>query len=502
MQSLWNLSDNLKLTFDPSWQYTMANGGGSTAMAETPSATSADIRVRGTSGAAGVDLNGDGDLLDTVRFYSPNTTNTKRWGATTSLIWDINDDNRVRFAYTWDRARHRQTGMFGPLSETGVPENVFAGREGDRVLAADGDIIRGRDRFSIAELKQYALEWRGQFDEDKLTATIGLRAPYFTRELNQYCYTPNGGNGNSGSIGVRGGVLCTSRSPNATLANGNVTFVTPMTGAPVEFIAPYSETVKFDDLMPNAGLTFAPWDKHMFYLSYAEGLSAPRTDNLYAVVRLLDGSIGRPTPESETTKAYDLGWRLNGDAMLASVAVYQIDYKNRIVATFNADKGYSEDRNVGDVKVRGLDAQVGRRFGEQFTLTGSVSYNDSELAGSLDPLLDGKQLVETPEWTYALRAEYEPMEDLRFALQGKKVGDRFGTDNNDEVAPSYTVVDFDASYSFKVPGIKSAQVQLNVINLLDEEYYGNISSGTGGSSVAFYAIGAPRTITATLKFNF
>lgn len=502
MQSLWHLGEKLRLTFDPSWQYTMANGGGSTALAETPSATSADIRVRGASTAAGVDLNGDGDLLDTVRFYSPNTTNTKRWGATTSLIWDINDDQRVRFAYTWDRARHRQTGMFGPLSANGVPENVFAGREGDRVYAADGDIIRGRDRFSIAELQQYALEWRGQFDEDKLTATIGLRAPFFTRELNQYCYTPNGGSGNSGTIGVRGGVLCTSRSPNATLANGNVTFVTPMTGSPVEFIAPYKETVKFDDILPNAGLTFAPWDKHMFYLSYAEGLSAPRTDNLYAVVRLADGSIGRPTPESETTKAYDLGWRLNGDVMLASAAVYQIDYKNRIVSTFNAALGYSEDRNVGDVKVRGLDAQLGRRFGDQFTLTGSVSYNDSELAGSLDPALNGKQLVETPEWTYALRAEYQPLDDLRFALQAKRVGDRFGTDNNDEVAPSYTVVDLDASYSFKVPGIESAQVQLNVTNLLDEEYYGNISSGTGGSSVAFYSIGAPRTLTATLKFNF
>lgn len=502
MQSLWHLGEKLRLTFDPSWQYTMANGGGSTALAETPSSTSADIRVRGASSAAGVDLNGDGDLLDTVRFYSPNTTNTKRWGATTSLIWDINDDQRVRFAYTWDRARHRQTGMFGPLSANGVPENVFAGREGDRVYAADGDIIRGRDRFSIAELQQYALEWRGQFDEDKLTATIGLRAPFFTRELNQYCYTPNGGSGNSGTIGVRGGVLCTSRSPNATLANGNVTFVTPMTGSPVEFIAPYKETVKFDDILPNAGLTFAPWDKHMFYLSYAEGLSAPRTDNLYAVVRLADGSIGRPTPESETTKAYDLGWRLNGDVMLASAAVYQIDYKNRIVSTFNAALGYSEDRNVGDVKVRGLDAQLGRRFGDQFTLTGSVSYNDSELAGSLDPALNGKQLVETPEWTYALRAEYQPLDDLRFALQAKRVGDRFGTDNNDEVAPSYTVVDLDASYSFKVPGIESAQVQLNVTNLLDEEYYGNISSGTGGSSVAFYSIGAPRTLTATLKFNF
>jgi iron complex outermembrane receptor protein len=502
MQSLWHLGEKVRLTFDPSWQYTLANGGGTTTLAETPSATSADVRVRGASSAPGVDLNGDGDLLDTVRFYTPNTTNTKRWGATTSLIWDMTDDHRMRFAYTYDRARHRQTGMWGPMNENGTPENVFAGRQGDRVFAADGDIIRGRDRFSIAELEQYALEYRGQFMEDKLTATLGVRAPFFTRELNQYCYTPNGGNGNSGNIGVRGGVLCTSRSPNATLANGNVTFVTPMTGAPVEFIPPYSETVEFDDILPNAGLTWTPWDNHQFYLSYAEGLSAPRTDNLYAVVRTASGAIVRPTPESETTKAIDLGWRLNHPTNIASFAVYTIDYKNRIVSTFNADLGFSEDRNVGDVKVQGFDAQYGRRFGEKVDFTLSAAFNDSELEGSLDPTLDGKQLVETPEWTYAARLGVKPIEALTLALQAKHVGDRFATDNNDEVAEAYTVLDLDASYSFGVPGVESAQIQLNITNLLDEDYFGSISSGTGGTSVGFYSIGAPRTATATIKFNF
>ncbi|HEV7607496.1 MAG TPA: TonB-dependent receptor [Steroidobacteraceae bacterium] len=504
MQSLWHLGDKFRLTFDPSFQYVLANGGGTTTMPETAVAFSSDIRVRGSSAAAGVDLNGDGDLLDTVRFYTPNTTNTNRFGATASLIWDFNDNNLLRFAYTYDRARHRQTGEWGPMSATGVPENVFAGNEGDQVLAADGDVIRGRDRKSVAELSQYALEYRGQFMEDKFTATLGVRAPYFTRELNQYCYTPNGGNGSSGTIGVRGGVLCTSRQPISTLANGNVTFVPPanaMTPA-VDFIPPYSETVKFDDILPSAGLTFKPWESHMFYLSYAEGLSAPRTDNLYAVVRNTDGSLTRPTPESETTKAYDLGWRLNAGSTIASVALYRIDYTNRIVSTFNIEKGYSEDRNVGDAKIQGVDAQIGHRFGSALTLTGSASFNDSELLGSLDPNLNGKQLVETPKWTYAARADIDVTDNFHIGAQAKKVGNRFGTDNNDEVSPGYTVVDLDLNYEFKVPGFDRVQLQFNVTNLLDEEYFGNISSGTGGTSVAFYSIGAPRTAVASIRFDF
>src|SRR4029434_9489359 len=130
------------------------------------------------------------------------------------------DDNRMRLAYTWDRAQHRQTAQWGDIIGDGPVENEFAGREGERIYAADGDIIRSRDRYSVAELNQVALEYRGLFLDDKFTATVGVRAPFFKRELNQYCYTPDGGTGNSGAINAGGGTLCTSRSPNAALPNG------------------------------------------------------------------------------------------------------------------------------------------------------------------------------------------------------------------------------------------------------------------------------------------
>jgi iron complex outermembrane receptor protein len=444
-----------------------------------------------------------------VRFYTPNNTNTKRWGATASVIWDINDDNRLRFAYTWDRARHRQTAQWGLIEDDGPVEDVFGGRKGQRIYAADGDILRGRDRFSIAELDQYALEWRGQFADDKLAATIGVRAPFFKRELNQYCYTPNGGTGNSsGSISATGSTLCTSRVPTAVLANGNATFqANPVTA--IQFIPPWSDTVKFDDILPNLGLNYSLTDNQQLYLSYAEGLSAPRTDNLYSVRRQPDNSIGHPLPESETTKAYDLGWRFNSSHTIASLALYHIDYTNRIVSSFDPELGFSVDRNVGDVKIDGADLQVGQQIGDAFSLTGSVSYNDSTLQDDIPtsnpaaPIpTKGKKLVETPKWTFAMRADIRVTEDVHVGLQGKKVGDRFGTDLNDEIAPGYTVYDLDFSWGFQFKGVKRGEFQFNIINLLDEDYFGNISSGTGGTSVAFYSIGAPRTAMASLKFDF
>lgn len=500
MQSLFHLGDSFRLTIDPSFQYTLANGGGTTLLTETPAANNADRRVVGNTGRAGWDLNGDGDILDTVRFYTPSNTNTRRYGLTTSLIYDVTDDHVVRLAYSLDYAKHRQTAQWGPVDASGNPLDVFAGREGPSVLTADGSELRGRDRYSVAQLNQVAAEYRGEFIDNKLTAQLGLRAPFFKRELNQYCYTPDGGNGNSG-----GGALCTTQAPVVTRPNGNVVFVNVANA--VQYIAPYQEDIKFDDVLPNLGFTYKLTDVQMVYFSYAENLSAPRTDNLYPVRRQADNSIGRGIPESETTKAYDLGWRYNSSDFIASAALYQVDYDNRIVSSFDPDLGFNVDRNLGKVDILGVDLQGGWRPIEPLTLSGSVSYNDSEvqenvpLANGGVSLTKGKQLVETPELTYALRADFS-IGDFRAGIQGKYVDERPSTDTNDEFAPSYTVVDLDASYTF-APGIfKELEAKLNVVNLLDEEYFGSISSGTGGTSVGFFSIGAPRTLIVSLRASF
>ncbi len=308
--------------------------------------------------------------------------------------------------------------------------------------------------------------------------------------------------------------------------------------APVQFIPPYSDEVKFDDILPNLGLSYTAWGNHMFYVSYAEGLSAPRTDNLYSVSRQPDGSLGTPLPESETTTAFDIGWRLNASSTLASVALWKIDYTDRIVSTFDPDLGYSVDRNVGDVDMWGAEAQIAQRFGEKFSVSASGSYTKTELQenqpfglapGGVEQFLalEGNALVETPELQFALRTDFDINENIHLGLQGKWVDERFATDLNDETTPAYTVVDFDASWAFPLASDQELEFQFNVTNVLDEEYYGTISSGIGsaplpcvreGSStivncvtptgtnspggVGFFSIGAPRTYVLSVKFNW
>ena len=122
-----------------------------------------------------------------VRFYTPNITNTHRYGLTASLIWDINDDQRVRVAYTLRPGQHRQTGEWGFLDGQRHPESVFGGRNATPVLAADGFQLQQRDRKSIALLNQFAGQYIGRFMDDRLRLEVGLRAPFFERDLETFC---------------------------------------------------------------------------------------------------------------------------------------------------------------------------------------------------------------------------------------------------------------------------------------------------------------------------
>ena len=506
--ALFHLTDNVRLTVDPSFQYTLADGGSQLAtISET------DGRVKGT-GTVGKDLNGDGDTADTVAFFAPSVTNTRRYTVTSSLIWDLNEDHRIRVAYTGDYGRHRQTGEYTTLDAGGNTTNVFGGKEGhgDKVLTSDGSFLRARDRFSIAQLNQAAAEYRGKFMDSRLTVNLGVRAPFFKRELNQYCYTQNA----TGSTSVISGftVSCTTQTPVVTNTDGTVQFATGA-AANLRYIKPWSATVKYDKILPNAGATYDIGGGSTVYASYAEGFSAPRTDNLYTAT-LVNG-VGSPADtRPETTKTYDLGYRFSSPTIMATAAIWKTDYKNRIVQAYDPDLNISIDRNVGAVKAYGLDTQAAWALEEYLTVTGSFSYNKSEIqedlvagsaVGNILPL-SGKQVVETPKYTFGGRVDWDVTEAFHVGVQGKYTGNRYSTDVNDEVAPHYAVWDLELQYD--LPFAKKTYAQLNVNNLFNETYFGSISSrtnalpitGVTGTGAPTYYIGSPRTVQFTLRTEF
>ncbi len=476
-QSRFTLADSLTLTVDPSFQYVRANGGGTAVFSETAPQLIANTTT------PGIDLNGDGDFLDSVRLYSPSNTNTYRYGVTSSLIWDLNEQHRVRFGYTWDEGHHRQTGEYGYLRANGDPESVFGGRDGfgRPVINGAGEVFQKRDRTSVASLNQFSAEYRGDFMDDALTLVVGVRAPEFERELNQNCYARRG----SGSSTQ----YCTLETPIPSATSpGFVTFA----GSTREYATPFSGTVEYDEVLPNVGVTYRPSESQQIFFSYAEGLSAPQTDDLYAGILVTQLDI----PQPEGTQAYDVGYRYQTPQVMASATVWYNQFENRIESSVDpADPNTSIRRNVGDVDLWGAEASVGWNVTPDFFLYGAASWTDSEVKNT------GASVVDTPDWTLSVRGEYD-FGPLTVGAQANYIGERYANDANTETADAYTVVDLDLRYDFsELFGREGTYAQLNVINLFDEEYFGQMSSGTGTGS-ALYNLGAPRTFMVTLRTEF
>ncbi|MBW8815259.1 MAG: TonB-dependent receptor [Caulobacterales bacterium] len=522
-QSHFTLAENLVLTVDPTLFYTLANGGGSLSLSET------DKRLIGSAKVAGVDLNGDGDTLDTVAAYSPGNTTTHRYGVTSSLLWDLNEHNHFQLAYTLDYGRHRQTGEASLVNpQTGEIDSVFGGREdhGTPIKTADGSIVRNRDRFSIAMLNQFSANYIGKFMDDKLHVNVGLRLPYFQRKLNQFCYTYNGTSAFCDTVdpaAVQAAYntdLAAKRAPGATASAlaallGGASPTTGLGGVP-NFRFPFKETIKYHKALPNVGVTYRVADEHLLFVSYAKGLAAPKTDNLY--------TSSPDTVQPETSDNFAAGYRYQTHMLNASISVYDTEYKNRIVSSPDPnDPTLTIDRNVGSVRVDGVDIELGYNPIEHLSVYASANFNDSKVKRdytlstsgiAFQLLVKGNELVLTPDRIFNGRVSYD-WGPVTFGFQGKYMSSRWLDDLNTVRIPAYAIFGLDVRYN--LPTKFDSYVQLNVQNLFDRYYFSRGTSAanytaypipnttpprTFTASTAGYYIGAPRTVSMTVGAKF
>ena len=524
VQSRFDLSHGFTLTADPYFFYTLANGGGNTSLKET------DPRLAGNSGkAACVDLNGDGDCLDTVLVYSPNNTQTHRFGISTSLLYDLDEHNHFQFSYNLDYGNHRQTGLFSHIDQqTGFPDSPFGGMRGQVFNTMDGGIpLRGRDRVSVAELNQVSFNYIGRFIEDKLHINIGVRDPMLTRKLNQFCYTYNGTSQycdtvdqNAVQTAYNAGVTAGNTTALSNLLFGSPTTVSfnTVTKAP-NFRFPFKQTFNYSKVLPNAGASYNFNAQNQIYITYSQGFSAPRTDNLY--------TSATQTVQPEITDNYGAGYRYQASRITASVNPWYSKWTNHIVTTFDRDDPtLSIDRNVGQVSLYGVDLELGVKPIDHFSIYASASFMKSKLENNysvaasagpnkgaiFDLPVKGKELVLTPDQAFSLRGEYT-WHDFRIALQGKYTGRRYNSDMNDGTLPSFTVADLDVTYTIPGTGGRTS-ISVNGNNIFNTYYYsrtGTVSAlqpvDLGGGNTfnpgsVFYNLGAPQTWYGTLKVKF
>lgn len=503
INSLFTLSDRLTLTIDPSFQYVKANGGGTSVGYEGFSqggytggiftGDSRDPRRMRTDSEGnvfysatqvyyfgGTDLNGDGDLLDFVTILSPSHTRTNRYGVIANLIYELSDTQRVRLAYTFDRARHRQTGTAGSLLGNGEPVDVFP--INDPLLDANGVAPQKRNRLSYATLHQVSAEYRGEFGD--LTALVGLRAPFFTRDLNQYCVTTDSG----GNVNCINGDADTAAYVAANADRG--------------YVGPVSDKYDYNKILPNVGFTYAIGSAASVFANFAKNLSVPGTDALY-------GSLyAGIAPAPETSDAFDVGVRYQSGSVQAQLSGWFNRYQNRLASAYSPDCDCTITRNLGQVDKYGIDGSVAYQPIDALSLYVFGSYLKSEIKDDVQTgpasfaATAGKREAGAPKYMLGARAQTD-LGPIQLGLQGKKTGSRFLNDINTIELPGYFTMDADLRVAFGYwdADYENAFLQFNVTNILDKVYIGSAPTGLTTSG-EFVNIGSPRAFTASLVFGF
>jgi len=561
VNSRFTLADGLVLTVDPSYQYVLANGGGTVVANEKTFSQAAANGVPATqlvgyiggSPYFGRDLNGDGDMLDTVRMLAPSTTQTHRYGVIADLRYEFSPDQTVRVAYTFDYGRHRQTGEVGLLNTNGTPFDLFPRDHPQE--DASGSTLQKRDRLSHAILNQVSAEYSGRFF-DALTVTAGVRAPFFKRELHQNCYTTS----------VTGFVDCFGDAPNAaqvTAYQNAHPLVFNSAGVPTSGSAlPGERTYNYHKVLPELGFVYKLTPAVALHANYSKGLQVPSTDNLYNDFYYTRTSP-QANPKPETTDNFDVGARYTTGKLQAELAVWYTRFENRLAQAYDPTVDRSVYTNLGRVDRYGIDGSISYQpikpitvyaFGsylkskikDNVAAGGGSSYNCSSATMSNNTDLvncyftKGKRESYQPVYTAGGRIEGN-FSILQVGLEAKRTGRRYVNDQNVPVALCTTIVNglptatnlnpasgncpttaarnqvfgaFEKGYTLVNLDVRIAlgslvhndrtYLQFNVYNLFDKFYAGGSSTTAQlqPTAITNVQIGAPRAVSGTLVVGF
>lgn len=590
-QSRFTLADGLTLSTDASFQYVKANGGGvvaaregcttlgssSTVLPTTASASTTSCPTgtytgvlnagpntgNGSPGGFGTyvgrDLNGDGDLLDTVELGNPSQTTTRRYVVVSTLSYDLNDHHRLRVNYTFDRGRHRQTGEHVLLAPNGEPYDVFPVNQ--PVLDGAGNPIQKRDRLSYATLQQVSGEYRGEFGG--LTVVAGLTGKWFTRDLDQRCFTV-AANGNVSCVDPAQVAGYAAANPYTYFGAGQTTVggvarpagCTAAVTCVVGFAPPQKRTYNYNKLLPSLGLTYDFGDLSLF-ANYNKQISVPGTDILYNAFYFPVGA-DQAKPLAEGTDSFDGGWRYRHGRLTAQLSGWYTAYKNRIATAYDPELDQVITRNLGDVTKWGFDGSIAYKPVPELLLYVFGSYLHSEikdnlLIGNFDTDFNsttalvpvyyqtaGKRESGAPVYTFGGRVQ-GTIGPVDIGIQAKRTGKRYVNDENLPVyqcfntagtgsgsvrngtfcansssttgagtllkvygatAPAYTLVDLDVRLNMEQWGLDKTYLQLNVTNLFDQFYVGGFGGSSNRFSVPNVQVGVPRAITGSLIVGF
>ena len=216
--------------------------------------------------------------------------------------------------------------------------------------------------------------------------------------------------------------------------------------------------------------------------------------------------------QPELSDNFDLGFHYAFGKIAINPNLFFTDVSGKQIGAYDAYYDVTYPTNQADARSYGAELTVTGEIDEQLSFLLSGSYNryyytqDFKTSATATTTIKGNQIPDTPKYTANAALTYrnagwQVTPSLRYFSK------RYGDVDSTQKIPSTTLVDIDASYTFKeLAFAKEAVLRLNVTNLFDREYISSIitpdNALSANTTKTSYQAGAPFGIYAgvTLKF--
>ncbi|MFC7338326.1 TonB-dependent receptor [Haloferula chungangensis] len=241
-----------------------------------------------------------------------------------------------------------------------------------------------------------------------------------------------------------------------------------------------------DALSYRAAVTYKPCEEGSIYLGYGTSFDPSASSPVYAV-RGTNLTSLLSDPEESATLELGTKWLVLEERVLLTAAIFQTDKTNARTTDPVTGNTYLS----GNQRVQGFELGVSGTVTDWWRVTGGYAFLDSEVRSSAVASEIGKNLSNTPENTFSLWNVFTLPGGFSTGIGTTYVGSRYSNDSNTREASAYWLVDAMLAYQIN----ERISLQLNLNNLLDEDYIDQVG---GGHAVP----GAGRSAVVSTSFSF
>ncbi len=225
-----------------------------------------------------------------------------------------------------------------------------------------------------------------------------------------------------------------------------------------------------EEVTPRLGFIYKPADNVSVYASYSETF-LPRSGEQFLTLNL-DSESTRP--QFFENQEIGVKWDLRPD-LSVTAALFDLERESYT----SVDPEDPDQLIVIDgSETTGIELQLLGSLNDFWAVSAGYSYLDSEVSRVDDGGNSGNRTRQTPEHMFSLWNSFSVTDDFGLGLGLVYQDSYFTTEDNSVEVPSYTRLDAAAFYRLN----DYTRLQLNIENLLDEDYFPDAHSNTNIST--------------------